>query len=111
MKCDSTITEKEFTSQVIQLARLFGWRVSHFRPAQTRHGWRTAVSGDGAGFPDLVMVRGGRMIVAELKVGRNKATAEQNRWLDAFRAVPGCRVYLWFPCDWPMIERVLMAKE
>jgi hypothetical protein len=52
------ITEAAFLRQVLDLAKLRGWRTAHFRPAQTSRGWRTAVQGDGAGFPDLVGRRG-----------------------------------------------------
>ena len=47
------MSERELQDAVIQLARLLGWRVAHFRPAMTTRGWRTPVSADGAGFPDL----------------------------------------------------------
>lgn len=46
------------------------------------------------------------MIVAELKVGANKITAEQAAWLWAFMGV-GIRSYVWRPDDWPAIELVL----
>jgi hypothetical protein len=101
------LTEAEFTAQVIAFARLHRWRVAHFRPALTRRGWRTAVQGDGAGFPDLVCVRGGRVVVAELKVGRGKTTEAQDDWLAAFGRTDA-RAYLWRgPDDWPVIESVL----
>lgn len=43
--------ERQWQAQVIELARILGWRVAHFRPALTKHGWRTPVQADGAGFP------------------------------------------------------------
>jgi hypothetical protein len=46
--------EQSFQSVVIEVARLTGWRVAHFRAARTAHGWRTPVTADGAGWPDLV---------------------------------------------------------
>jgi hypothetical protein len=106
----ATITEVEFLRQVIGLAQLFGWRVAHFRPAQTKTGrWITAVQGDGKGFPDLVLVRKGRIVIAELKVGKNRTTPDQQKWLAAFREVQGVAVYEWRPCDWGEIESVLMG--
>ena len=63
------MTESELLSVVLETAALFGWRTAHFRPAMTTHGWRTAVSGDGKGFPDLVLVRGHRLLAIELEVG------------------------------------------
>lgn len=99
-------SEAEFTDAVLALARRLGWRRAHFRPARTARGWRTAVSGDGAGFPDLLLCRRETLIVAELKVKRNKATPEQENWLASFRHA-GHRAYVWYPEDWNEIERIL----
>ncbi len=102
----ATYTEAAFTRDVLTLAKRLGWRTAHFRASRTATGWRTAVQGDGAGFPDLVLIRGGTLIVAELKCGRNKLTPEQAAWVAAFEAA-GVAVYLWRPRDWPEIEAVL----
>lgn len=99
-------TEAEFLAQVLAFARLHGWRVHHQRPGLTRGGrWVSAVQGD-VGFPDAILVRAGRLIVCELKVGRNKPTAEQEQWLADFRSA-GVPAYLWYPSQWPEIESVL----
>lgn len=79
------ITEAELQEQVLELARLLRWRVAHFRPAMTKHGWRTPVAGDGKGFPDLVLVRD-RVVVVELKSDRGRVSEDQEAWLEAFRA-------------------------
>jgi hypothetical protein len=50
------VAERDFQSAVVPCARLFGWRVAHFRAAQTKHGWRTPVEADGKGFPDLLLL-------------------------------------------------------
>lgn len=101
------ISESAFTHQVIQLARVLGWRVAHFRPAMTKRGrWVTAVQGDGAGFPDLIMLRKDRRIMAELKAAKGKTTEEQDRWLEAARCA-GFEVYLWRPAMIDDIERSL----
>jgi hypothetical protein len=66
---------------VIEAAHVYGWRCAHFRPARTRHGWRTAVAADGAGFPDLVLIHPGRreIIARELKAsGLAKPSREQS---------------------------------
>lgn len=99
---------KAFTPQVIMLARLLGWRVAHFRPAQTKRGWRTAVAGDGAGFPDLVLVHRAkkRVLFAELKSERGKLADEQIAWRDALLDA-GVEYYLWRPSDIDEIESVL----
>lgn len=102
--------EEAFARQVLDLAKLLRWRSAHFRPAETGRGWRTAVAGDGVGFPDLVLLKGRTLLVAELKVPPNVPTAEQLDWLAAFRAA-GTPAYLWTPADWPEIEKVLKAGE
>ena len=100
------LTEAEFQRQVLAYAKLRGWRTAHFRPAMTRSGrWVTAVQGDGAGFPDTVLVRD-RVVYAELKVKGGKLTPSQVAWLKALQSA-GAEAYLWFPGDWPEIERVL----
>ena len=101
------ITEREFLAQIIALAHMHSWIVAHFRPARTSAGGRrTAVQGDGVGFPDLILLRGKRAIAAELKVGRGKPTPHQVVWLDAFRET-SVETYIWRPADWDEIEEVL----
>lgn len=75
--------EPDFQAQVIEVAHLFGWRVAHFRPAQTRHGWRTPVAADGAGWPDLFMVRRDRSLAIEVKSASGRTTPDQDAWLAA----------------------------
>lgn len=100
------VSEAGFTDSVIAYARLRGWVVAHFRPARTAKGWRTAVSGDGAGWPDLFMVRDDRAIAAELKIPPNKLSAAQCAWVKALEAA-GIPVYVWTPDDWESIVGAL----
>lgn len=102
------ITEGAWQANVIELAHVLGWRVAHFRPARTLHGWRTAVAADGCGFPDLVLTRE-RLVVAELKARRGRLTADQRAWLDALAAA-GVEAYLWRPDDWPHVCDVLQGR-
>lgn len=89
-------TEKRFMQTVIDLARLRGWLVYHALDSR----------GSTPGFPDLVFARDGDVVFAELKVGKNKPTAEQQEWFDALPAnLIG--VYFWRPEDWPEIEERL----
>jgi len=95
------MTESEFSDAVVDLARMFGWRVAAFRPARTTKGWRTAVRYDGAGYPDLSMAHPhGAIILAELKVTTPLSDA-QKVWA-ATLALSG--VYrLWRPQDGDLI--------
>jgi hypothetical protein len=104
--------ELQFQKTVTAFAHLNGWKVASFRPARVlRHGqetYETPVSADGAGFPDLVLVhrRRGLLVVAELKIGKNRPTPKQRDWLQCFTAA-GISAYVWKPQDWPEIQRVL----
>lgn len=93
------MTERELQSAVIECARLLGWTVAHFRPALTAKGWRTPVEADGAGFPDLVLVRGPRMFFAELKSATGRLSPAQEEWKRALEQA-GRTVYVWRPADW-----------
>ncbi len=103
----SIISERDFQDQIIELAHIYGWAVAHFRPAMKQDGsWRTAVSADGTGFPDLVLVRSPRLIFAEVKSEEGKVTSEQSSWLRNLAAAKQ-DVYLWRPSDWEGIVEVL----
>ncbi len=94
---DTAVSEKEFQANVIELAGLLGWRHYHVLYSQKSP----------PGFPDLVLVRDGRLIFAELKSERGRLTHPQRVWLAALKACPGVQVYEWRPSDWPEIEGVL----
>ena len=105
------MTERELQRAVVELARLMGWRVHHTRPALTQRGrWLTPIQGD-AGFPDLVLCRPPRLILAELKRVGGKLTAEQQAWLEALQACAGVECYLWTPNDWDAIVRMLTGGK
>lgn len=108
--------EAQLESAIIECAQLLGWKVAHFRPARTDKGWRTPVSADGVGFPDLVMARHGQVIFAELKAEKGKLSQAQHGWLRELTPTfaggsqdPTHMVFHWFPSDWVSgtIEAVL----
>lgn len=103
------IDEATFQSTVVDYARTLGWMVAHFRPAMTSKGWRTPVTADGAGWPDLVLLRE-RLVVAELKGSSGQLRAEQRRWIEALRRA-GVETYVWFPTCWGEIEQVLTTHQ
>lgn len=109
MKADS---EQAFQTVVVNIAQFYGWLVYH-APAGGKGG-RVDHEQIGAGFPDLVMVRGSRIVFAELKAKAGRVRPKQQVWLDALRRVsdriedmgwaadptrtrsdPGVEVYLW----------------
>lgn len=96
------MTEAQLTAVIVDAAKLYGWRVAHFRPAQTAKGWRTAVQGDN-GFPDLVLARDGEVLFRELKVGRGKLRSDQVLWRDDL----GNQWGLWTDADLDQIMQEL----
>ena len=98
--------ERDWQKYVIDLAHTLGWRIAHFRPAQLQSGkWVTPVAADGAGFPDLVLVRN-RIIYAELKTDTGKLSRAQQAWGSELIAAGG-EYYVWRPRDAELVQRVL----
>jgi len=94
------VTEAELQDAVVAAARLFGYRVAHFRSARTARGWRTPVAADGAGFPDLCLARPGELAFVELKAAEGRLSADQAAWLDVLGRTGRCGVHVWRPEDW-----------
>jgi len=91
------VTEKEFLQQVRELASLCGWLVYHTYDSRRSP----------EGFPDLVLVRGDKVIFAELKSEKGRVRPEQRMWLDALEKVRRSEACLWRPNDWDRIVEVL----
>lgn len=101
--------EKDWQRDIIRLAQTLGWKVAHFRPAKTSKGWRTAVAADGAGFPDLILVRD-RVVAVELKNEKGRVTPEQREWMAALD-VAGVETYVWRPDDLDDAMAVLLERK
>lgn len=94
--------EKDLQEAILAYARPRSWLAYH-----TYDSRRSA-----AGFPDLVLVRGPRLICAELKKQNGRVTPDQEKWLDALRVLHGAwndplqgrgivfEVHVWRPSDW-----------
>lgn len=98
---DAHVREADFQKQVIQVAERFGWLVYH-----TYDSRRCA-----PGFPDLVLVKGSRVIFAELKSHRGRLTPEQKAWIEALERAEEVEAMVWKPKDWRNIERILRGEE
>lgn len=105
------ITERQFQTAIIELAKWYGWLVFHPLPVENTKGvWRTAVAGD-TGFPDLVLAHSTRgLIIAELKTGLGRTSEKQELWLDTLK-MSGTESYVWRPADWPAIELRLSGRS
>lgn len=106
-------SEADFQAVVCDLAHRHGWKVAHFRKVRVQRGdgsiyWETPVAEDGKGWLDLVIVRPGQKLFAELKVGKNVPTEEQWDWVHLLRST-GDDVRIWYPSDWAEIVETLSA--
>ena len=104
------MTEAEFMQQIIDLAHLYSWHVVHFRPAWSKDGKRcmTAVSADGAGWPDLVLVKSNHLIFWEVKADKGRVSVEQLAWIERLSEVAFVGVV--YPRDWSLIQEVLTRE-
>lgn len=111
---DSTISEKELQTFVLELARGFGWEVYHqvdavFCPTCHKPTFSKKV---GAGFPDLVLAHpNGRLIFAELKSQKGPLREGQPEWLKLLHIGNGREVYLWRPSDMDAIVQILQPAH
>lgn len=98
------MTEAQLQQTIVEAARLCGWLVHHARPAQTRRGWRTPITGN-VGFPDLILAKPrGRCFALELKGDGGRFGPGQQGWLDSLDgAVISARIV------WPADLDALLA--
>jgi hypothetical protein len=97
------MSEDDLQTSVIDLARLYGYKVAHFRSVKVtkKDGstyWQTPVQGE-VGFPDLILLRDGRGLAWELKSQRGQPTPAQTQWLSAFK-LAGFDARIIRPSDW-----------
>ncbi len=105
------LSEAQFQRNVVEWAKVYGWQVHGERPGRYSDGrWATMVQGV-AGFPDLILVRPPRLVIAELKVAKNKPTLLQNVWLELLALVPGVEVHVWRPEQWSTILATLSKEK
>ena len=95
-KINLGLSEKRFQDAVVQLAKILGWRVYH-----TYDSRRST-----PGYPDLTLVREGRLIFAELKSEKGKMSVAQKEW--EYDLKQTCAEYYeWRPSDWEAIVEIL----
>lgn len=101
------ISEEDFQRRVIDTAKLNGWKVVHFRKVKMPSGkWATPLQGD-AGFPDLALAHGGRVLLVELKTDTGQVEDHQAEWLNEIGQEHG---RVWRPRDWDVIVAELSRR-
>lgn len=99
---EAGLSEAAFQTRVMDYAKQCGWMCVHYRPAQQRGKWVTAITGD-VGAPDLILARSGRVLLVELKSETGAFRPGQREWLDA----ADTNGRLWRPSDWDTIMEEL----
>jgi len=92
-KAVRAITERDWQNQVHRLAFSLGWKYYHAPDNRPVNGRIQKVV---AGFPDLVLVKGERLIFAELKRELGIVAEAQTEWLAALE-MAGAECYVWRP--------------
>lgn len=93
------MTEAEWQRQVIDLARMYGWRVYHtFDSRRSSPGW-----------PDLVLARAPVFMVVELKTDKGRVRPAQREWLELLAAC-GVEAHIWRPRDVDAVLRRLVRR-
>jgi len=116
LNASGDLLEPAFQGQVIGLLRVYGWhRIYHapdggHAPAPGRRRVAGGQIPEGRGFPDIVAIRGPRILVAELKTDKGRIGPGQEAWLDAFH-VAGAEAYLWRPRDWDTLHDVIRGDQ
>lgn len=122
---DARISEADFQAQVIALAKMCGWQVFAVRQSAiegkqlmwvrdraTRQLKQVAVrvsNVTASGYPDLTLVRGGKLIFWELKAEDGITSDAQKDWLAGLRAT-GHEAQSIRPSDWDYVERRLKGE-
>jgi hypothetical protein len=102
-----TIEESEtaFQHRVTQLAEDLGWEWMHI--GRTGKYVANGAKGTlGSGWPDLTLLRGGRLIFAELKAQKGPPPSVTQQ-LVLGRLSHAAESYVWRPSDWPQILHLL----
>lgn len=90
-------SEKAFQQTVIEMATALGFTVYHT--------WRSDNSP--AGFPDIIAIRGNRLLAWELKSARGHLSIQQVDWLTAFSGVERVEIGVYRPADMDLVEALL----
>ena len=96
-RAERAVTGTELQEQIVDLAVLLGYDWLHVGALRTKHGWRTPTRGTLSAWPDLTLVRGSRLIFAEIKRELEWLRDDQTDVLAILRRAAEC--YVWRPSD------------
>lgn len=107
----SHLTHEQWQQQLVDLARLNGWRHLHVRRSIGR-GKRWVTATNVVGWPDLLLwhERDQRVVAVEVKVGKDTPTVEQLEVLHSLRRA-GVETHVWYPGDLDTAVAVLARRS
>lgn len=108
MKLAETLTESAWQSQVVGVARQFGWEAFH--APDNRPGRNGRVQAVAPGWPDLVLLGHSRALFVELKSQTGRVRPEQTQTLERLAAA-GCECAIWRPSDLATVLKVLGPSQ
>lgn len=99
-----TLTEAQWQTQVVGIARQYGWECFHAPDNKPGAGGRRQTITPG--WLDLAILGHSRALFVELKSEKGRVRPEQVVVMQKLRAA-GCEVSLWRPSDLPTVLAVL----
>jgi hypothetical protein len=97
--------ETEFKKWIVKVARERGWKVNHVWKTRNERGvWITTCA---PGWPDLTLVRAGRIVFIEVKSRRGRVEPDQDEWLDELAKIPCAEVWVADARQWQEIAVTL----
>lgn len=93
------MTEKQFQTQIVMVAKANGWMVYHTYDSRRSE----------PGFPDLVLVRD-RVLYREIKTDTGRVSKAQQEWGDVLTKA-GADFAIWRPRDLKSIVSELSTKK
>lgn len=97
--------ETEFKNWIMRVARERGWKVNHVWKTRNERGvWITTCA---PGWPDLTLVRDGRIVFIECKAKRGRVEPDQDEWLDELAKIPCAEVWVADARQWQEIAVTL----
>lgn len=94
-----TLTEKQFQQQIVDMARILGWRTYH----------NLYAIGSDPGYPDLTLVHPQYGVLwLELKGSKGRVSPAQEAWIADLRAA-GQQAHIVYPGDFDAVTVMLQG--
>lgn len=105
------LAERDWQKVIVNGMEERGWIVNHVGKARTAKGdWVTPTTS--SGYPDLVAVRGPRLLAVEVKDRRKPVDPRQVAWLLLFATIPTANAWVLRPTmDWHNLAAWLTNPE